>query len=78
MRNHQEELQGTIDFGEDTATIRVKGRKPVVARVLGKETTDREERIYLDRLVHDRYHTNVCGFLVDGCYTTILINRNTG
>lgn len=77
MRNHQNDLQGTIDFCEDFATVRAVGRPPVVAKVLGSETSDREERIYLDRLIHDRHHTKVCGFEVDGCYTTILINRST-
>lgn len=62
----------SVTFGGTAAVIRRDGSSSVVlAEVLGKEETEGVERIYLDRLVHDRFE-DWKEFSASGAVSTIL------
>lgn len=72
MRN-ETELEGRLEIVGDLCTIYPKRRSsPIVARVLGTVGTGAQALTYLDRLVHERAHTKVCGFDCSGAVSTIL------
>lgn len=72
MKN-ETELEGRIEIVGDVCTIYPKRRStPIVARVLRTLGAGHQTQIYLDRLVHERAHTKVCGFDCSGAVSTIL------
>lgn len=72
MRN-EAELEGRIEIVGDVCTIYPRRRSaPIVARVLGTVGVGSQTQIYLDRVVHERWHAKVCGLECSGAVSTIL------
>jgi len=72
MKN-EAELEGRMEIVGDVCTIYPKRRSaPIVARVLGTVGEGPQTQIYLDRVVHERWHSKVCGLGCSGAVSTIL------
>lgn len=73
MTKHESVVEGTTEIVGDTCTLYPRQRsRPVVTRVLGRREVNGVEDIYLDRMVHERFHDKFCGYAVSGAVTTIL------
>lgn len=67
------EIPADVRIGESTATILRQGTSAASeARVLGRETVDGVERVYLDRLVHAPWEQKLGDWGCTGAVTTIL------
>lgn len=61
-------------IGENTVTLREQGTSHIsVANILGRETHDGQEHIYLDRLIHYPGLKPLQGWTFQGVVSTILV-----
>lgn len=72
MRSVELDVEGEIAIVGEQATIRPRRGSIILARVLGVERSETQEIVYLDRLVHERYHQTYCGYRPRGSISTIL------
>lgn len=67
------ELEGRIEIVGEICTIYPRrGSAPIVSRVLGSVGEGESRLTYLDRMVHERHHSKVCGLNCSGAVSTIL------
>lgn len=67
-------LPSAITVSEATVVIRERGSTHVtVANILGRETRDGVEHIWLDRLIHDASTADPEGWTLCGAISTVMI-----
>lgn len=68
-----ETTEANVHVGEGIIVVRRKGSSsPVIANVLGSVATNSATLLYLDRLVHKPYESELGGYGVKGAISSIL------
>jgi len=69
--------EANVHLGEGTVVLRRKGSSsPAVANVLGSVRTATETLLYLDRLIHKPYESELGGYAVKGAISSIVVVPN--
>lgn len=72
-----ENIEANVHLGEGVVVVRRKGSSsPAIANVLGSVATDGETMLYLDRLIHKPYESELGGYAVKGAISTIVVVPN--
>lgn len=69
-----ENTEANVHLGEGIVVVRRKGSSsPAVANVLGRVAAETETLLYLDRLVHKPYESELGGYPIRGAISSILV-----
>jgi hypothetical protein len=69
-----ETTEANVHLGEGIVVVRRKGSSsPAVANVLGSISGENGTSLYLDRLIHKPYESELGGYRVKGAISSILI-----
>ena len=69
-----ETTEANVHLGDGIVVVRRKGSSsPAIANVLGSVPGESGTSLYLDRLIHKPYESELGGFLVKGAISSILI-----
>ena len=66
--------EANVHVGDDVVVVRRDGSSaPAVANVLGSVLTESGTLLYLDRLIHKPYESELGGYIVKGAISSIIV-----
>lgn len=69
--------EANVHVGDGVVVVRRKGSSsPAIANVLGSVPTESGTLLYLDRLVHKPYESELGGYIVKGAISSIIVVPN--
>ena len=72
-----ETTEANVHVGDGCVVVRRKGSStPAIANVLGSVPTESGTLLYLDRLIHKSYESELGGYTVKGAISSIVVVPN--
>lgn len=72
-----ETSEANVHIGEGVVVVRRKGSSsPAIANVLGSVLTQTGTLLYLDRLIHKPYESELGGYAIKGAISSIVVVPN--
>ena len=72
-----ENIEANVHLGDGVVVVRRKGSSsPAIANVLGSVATETATLLYLDRLIHKPYESELGGYVVKGAISSIVVVPN--
>lgn len=69
--------EANIHLGDGVVVVRRKGSSsPAIANVLGSVATEIGTLLYLDRLIHKPYESELGGYAIKGAISSIIVVPN--
>jgi hypothetical protein len=69
--------EANVHLGEGIVVVRRKGSSsPAIANVLGSVPTETGTLLYLDRLIHKPYESELGGYAIKGAISSIVMMPN--
>jgi len=69
-----ENIEANVHLGDGIVVVRRKGSSsPAIANVLGSVPTETGTLLYLDRLIHKPYESELGGYAVEGAISSIVM-----
>lgn len=72
-----ETTEANVHLGDGVVVVRRKGTSsPTIANVLGAVSTETGTLLYLDRLIHKPYESELGGYAIKGAISSIVVVPN--